>query len=129
MGIYSETVWLHFNNPRNVGCLEAPCVEGFAGGERSGPFTRFTARLRGEVIEEVRFQTYGCAPAIAACSLLSEAVCGKTLTAAQEWDVPKLLTALGGLPEDKRHCAELAIEALGKLTAAACSARAQRGEN
>jgi len=119
LGAYSQTVRVHFNEPRNVGRVEPPDAEGFAGGRRSGPFMCFTARVREGVLEEVRFQTFGCAPAIAAGSLLTEMVTGKTLTEAAAWDVLRLVEALGGLPDDKRHCAELAIEALRKLVACA----------
>lgn len=116
MGSYSQTIRVHFNDPKNVGCLENPDLEGFAGGRRAGPFLRFTARLQNGRIEEIQFQTFGCAPAIAAGSFLTEAVRGKTVAEAKEWTVPKLLEALGGLPDDKLHCATLAIEALQGLT-------------
>ena len=115
MATYSRTIWLHFNAPKNVGEVEAPDAEGFAGGRRAGPFFHFTVRLNGGVISEVRFQTFGCAPANAAGSFLSESIRGKSLEEARSWDVPRLLEALGGLPDDKLHCAELCIEALGNL--------------
>lgn len=116
MSTYSTTVWFHFREPKNVGRLENPDGEGFAGGRRAGPFMSFTARLKGDVLEEVRFQTYGCAPAIAAGSYLSEEIRGKGVQDAAQWDVPRLLEALGGLPDDKLHCATLAIAALKDLT-------------
>lgn len=80
-----------------------------------GETRRREARLRGEILDEVRFETYGCVPAIAAASFLSEAVRGRTLEDASRWTVESLVAALGGLPGNKRHCAELALEALGKL--------------
>jgi nitrogen fixation NifU-like protein len=123
---YSDTILAHFNDPRNVGRVEPPDAEGFAGGRRSGPFVCLTARVRDGVLEEVRFQTFGCAPAIAAGSLLTELITGKTLTEAAAWDVSRLVEALGGLPDDKLHCAELAIEALRELIASAAKEGGRR---
>lgn len=112
---YSELVWQHFNSPRYPGRIENADSEGRAGSTRGGPFVVFTARLKGEVLDEVRFETYGCVPAIAAASFLCEAVRGRTIEEASGWTVDGLVAALGGLPGDKRHCAELALEALRKL--------------
>jgi NifU-like protein involved in Fe-S cluster formation len=117
MSTYSQAVWQNFHEPKNVGRLENPDGEGFAGRRRAGPFFRLTARLEGDRLSEVRFQTYGCAPAIAAGSVLSEAIRGKTLGEAGTWNLERLLAALGGLPDDKMHCAELAMEALRGLVA------------
>lgn len=115
MAEFSQTVWDHFINPRNVGRVEKFHAEGNAGGRRAGPYLCFTARIKGNILEEVRFQTYGCAPAIAAGSYLTETVQGKTIQEASGWTVERLLHALGGLPEDKHHCAVLAIQALQSL--------------
>ncbi len=119
MGAYSKIVWEHFNEPRNVGQVVDADLEGHAGGRRGGPFMHFSARVRTEIIEEIRFQTYGCAPAIAAGSVLTAALKGKALQDAWFWDEEKLLEELGGLPDDKRHCARLAIDALRDLIASA----------
>ncbi len=129
MGAYSKVVWEHFHEPKNVGRLENPDAEGFAGGRRAGPFMRFTARLNGNVVGEIKFQTYGCAPAIAAGSFLSEAIRGKTIDEARTWDLKGLLEGLGGLPEDKRHCAELAMAALENLLVELSRRREQKSEN
>jgi nitrogen fixation NifU-like protein len=116
MAQYSHIIRAHFNAPRNVGYIEEPDMEGFAGGVRAGPFMRFSVRLHGDTIQEIKFQTFGCAPAIAAGSFLTEALVGKTLFDAKAWTVPTLVDALGGLPADKLHCATLAVAALQSLT-------------
>ena len=114
--MYSKTVWSHFNEPKNVGRIKSPDAEGKAGSLRGGMFMLFTAKLKGEVIKEVKFQTYGCAPAIAAGSYLTEAIQGKTISEAALWNEERLIEGLGGLPPEKLHCASLAIEALNDLT-------------
>ena len=74
-----------------------------------------TACLKDGRFADMRFRTFGCAPAIAAGSLLTEALKHTEIDRAKEWTVERLLEALGGLPEDKVHCAQLAIEALKSL--------------
>jgi nitrogen fixation protein NifU and related proteins len=115
MGAYSKIVWQHFNQPKNVGLIEAPDVFGRVGSPYGGPFMVFSAKIEDKTITEIKFQTYGCAPAIAAGSFLTEFVSGKTVQEAAEWTVEKLVGELGGLPQDKVHCAVLAIGALQVL--------------
>src|ERR1041385_3781654 len=112
MDRYSRIVGEHFHNPRNVGKLVDADAEGFAGYQRAGPFMRFTAIEKEGAILQILYQTYGCAPAIAVGSLLSEQVKGRPVSEARGWTVERLLEALGGLPSDKEHCARLGIEAL-----------------
>lgn len=69
-------------------------------------------RVTGGRVAEARFQTYGCVPAIAAGSLLTEWAVGRVAAEALAFTAPELLDALGGLPEERRFCAELAVEAL-----------------
>ena len=115
MGAYSKIVWHHFNQPKNVGLVEVPDAEGHSGGHLGGRFLHLSARVQEDMILELKFRTYGCAPAIASGSVLTEALKGRTLMEASQWDKTKLVDALGGLPEDKLHCAELAIDALKDL--------------
>jgi nitrogen fixation NifU-like protein len=110
--VYSRTVADHFLNPRNVGALEAPDAIGQVGSPGAGEFVVLHLRLQGEVIAEACFQTIGCGPAIAACSLLTEWVTGKTREQALALTSEQLIHLLGGLPPDKGFCAGLAIDAL-----------------
>ncbi len=112
---YSQTIWSHFNNPKNVGSIENPDAEGRAGGKFDGPFVVFTAKIVNNVIIDIKFQTYGCAPAIAAGSYITEAIKGKTFEKDMGITVENLINSLGGLPNEKRHCAELAVKALNNL--------------
>ncbi len=111
--MYSDIVMDHFYSPRNGRRMERPDVIGKAGDpERGGPFMLLYLRVRGERIEEATFQTYGCGPAIAAGSLLTEKIAGEAVAAARVWDEDAIERALGGLPMQKRHCARIAAEAL-----------------
>jgi len=108
---YSDIVMNHFRRPRNAGRLDPCDVQGVAGTPGRGPFMLFTARLDGDSVCEVQFQTFGCGPAIAAGSLMTELVCGRRLADADGLDREALVEALGGLPHDKLYCADLAVEA------------------
>jgi len=109
---FSATVMEHFHNPRNTGCLAPPCGEGVAGSVQRGMYTRVYARVADERVTEVRFQTYGCVPAIAAGSFLTEWACGRGVVEVTAYTAAELIEALGGLPRERRFCAELAVEAL-----------------
>jgi len=109
---YSPIVTDHFVNPRNAGTIESPDAEGHAGSPDAGEFVVLQLRLANDTITEACFQTFGCGPAIAACSVLTEWVKGKRLKEARTLSPEVLVEMLGGLPEDKFFCAGLAIEAL-----------------
>ena len=109
---YSAAVMEHFLHPRNAGEMEKPDAVGQAGRPGEGEFVVIHLRLDGTHIAEARFQTFGCGPAIAACSLLTEWVTGKSIGEAQQLSASQLLSMLGGLPEDKLFCADLAVTAL-----------------
>lgn len=109
---YSPTLIDHFLNPRNAGLMRAPDGVGEDEYEGCGDLARFFLRVRDDRVIECRFQTYGCGPTIAAASLASELAAdrpvGDLLTVKPE----EIERALGGLPEDRRHAAELAAGAL-----------------
>lgn len=114
---YSQVVMDHFYTPRNAFRMESPDLIGQAGTPGQGPFVVLYLRVEGQRIAGASFQTFGCAPAIAAGSLLCERLPGSTLAAASAWTEEALNEALGGLPSHKRLCSELAIEALGRALA------------
>jgi len=109
---YSEIVLEHFFSPRNCFRMERPDVVGKAGEPGSGPFMLFFLRVEGERIREASYQTYGCGPAIAAGSLVTERIQGACRTEASLMTEPVINEALGGLPAAKRHCSALAARAL-----------------
>ena len=110
--MFSSIIMDHFFNPRNVGILEAPDAIGTFGSPGEGEFVVLYLRLDDNRITETSFQTFGCGPAIASCSFLTEWVKGKTVQEAGELTPEKLSELLGGLPPDKMFCAGLAVSGL-----------------
>jgi NifU-like protein involved in Fe-S cluster formation len=83
-----------------------------AGAPNRGPFLILDLLIRGDIISDARFQTYGCGPAIACGSMLTVLIIGRSIAEARSLSAAHLVKALDGLPDDKRHCADLAISAL-----------------
>lgn len=112
MGRFSETLMEHFTSPRNTGTLEHPDRVGLVGRPGEGAFFLLHLRLDAGRIAEVRFQTYGCGTTIAAGSMLSELILGRTLDECRLLTADILILELDGVPPDKMHCPALAIAAL-----------------
>jgi len=110
--MHSATFIDHFQHPRNTGTLEAPDATGQAGSPEEGGQVALQLQLRGEVIAAARFQTFGCGYAIAACSALTEWITGKSRAEARQLEARALAELLGGVPDDKFFCVELAVKAL-----------------
>lgn len=109
----------HFLEPRNVGELEPPFGEGCSGSLEAGRFMRMHVRIVNRTVEEVRYTTFGCAPAIAAGSLLSQWAAGRRVEEALALSAEGLEGLLGGLPEERRFCSALAITAFERAVSAA----------
>jgi NifU-like protein involved in Fe-S cluster formation len=109
---YSEIVLDHFHSPRNGYRMKDPDLVGLAGNPERGPFMLLYLKIEDEKIKDASYQTYGCGPAIAAGSLLTEKVKGSTRSDSAVWTEPAINDALGGLPIEKRHCSALAAKAL-----------------
>lgn len=115
--VYSDVVKDHFMNPRNVLSKDETMRidgKGKVGNVKCGDEMLFAIQVdetKG-IIEDVRWQTYGCASAIASTSLLSEAVKGMTLEDAYNVTPKDIAAKLGGLPENKIHCSVLGDKAL-----------------
>ncbi len=110
--MYSKIVGDHFSDPRNVGQLDAPDLVGIAGKVGQGNFMVLHIDLDGDTISDCRFQTFGCAPAIAAGSLLTQMIKGQRVEDVLVLTPRKLEEALGGLPLGRKHCAAIAAQAL-----------------
>jgi nitrogen fixation protein NifU and related proteins len=110
--MYNERVVDHFSNPRNVGELEDADAIGETGSFKCGDTMKLYLKVTDGVIEDVRFQTYGCGAAIASSSMLTEMVKGKTLDEALNITNQDVADELGGLPPLKLHCSNLAADAL-----------------
>lgn len=112
--MYSEKVMDHFSNPRNVGTMDKASGVGEVGNAKCGDIMRIYIDVDGEVINDVKFQTFGCGAAIATSSMVTEMVKGKTLDEALKVTNKAVAEALGGLPPAKMHCSNLAADALHK---------------
>ncbi|HOD65438.1 MAG TPA: iron-sulfur cluster assembly scaffold protein [candidate division Zixibacteria bacterium] len=110
--MYNPTVMDHFQNPRNTGDLDRPDGIGQVGNPACGDVMRIFIRVEAGRIADIRSQTFGCAAAIACSSMASEMVLGKTLDEAFALTRDDVAQALGGLPEKKMACSNLAPDAI-----------------
>jgi len=109
---YSPTLVDHFLNPRNAGMMREPDGTGESEYAGCGDLTRFFLRVRHGRAVEVRFQTYGCGPTIAAASVASELGRGRTVDDLSRLTSGDVEEALEGLPENRKHAADVAAGAL-----------------
>ncbi len=112
--MYTEKVLDHFNNPRNVGEIEGADAIGESTSTSCGDSMKIWLQIKDNVIEDIKFKTFGCAAAIASSSIATEMIKGKTVDEALQLTSEKIAEALGGLPEHKLHCSVLATDALKK---------------
>lgn len=109
---YSEKVMDHFRNPRNVGEIKDADGIGKVGNPVCGDIMELFIKVKDNIIEDVKFKTFGCGAAIATSSMVTEMVKGKTIDEALTISNKAVADALGGLPAIKMHCSVLAEEAL-----------------
>lgn len=109
---YSPTLVEHFLNPRNAGFMRNPDGTGEDEYEGCGDVARFFVRVRDGHAVEVRFQTYGCGPTIAAASAASELVRGRAVADLADVKAEEIERALDGLPDDRKHAADVVAGAL-----------------
>ena len=112
MALYNDTILDHYQNPRNVGELEAADAVGIVENSACGDVLQLYLQIEDGRIARATFKTFGCAPAIAASSMLTEMIRGATLEEIQQIRKKDVAEALGGLPPMKLHCAVLAEDAL-----------------
>ncbi len=102
----------HFRNPRNSGKMEDADGIGEVGNPADGDFVKIYIKVKNDILEEVQFQTYGCAAAIATSSMTTILATGKTLEEAKRLTRDDIAEALDGLPPRKHECSNIAVEGL-----------------
>ena len=113
MALYSDTVMDHFRNPRNVGRIEDASGVGEVGNPVCGDIMKMYLKINDDqVVEDVKFETFGCGSAIASSSMATEMIKGKPLADALKLTNKAVAEALDGLPAHKMHCSVLAEEAI-----------------
>lgn len=110
--MYSEKVMDHFTNPRNVGEIENASAVGEVGNAKCGDIMKIYLQIENDIIVDCKFQTFGCASAIATSSMATELIKGKSVDEALELSNKAVVEALDGLPPAKVHCSVLAEEAV-----------------
>ena len=112
--MYSEQVRAHFTNPRNVGSIPDFSGRAIVRGPVDGDTVLITLRVEDDVIQDVKFKCMGCAVAIACSSVATEMVLGKPVDQAYQLTKQGVAETLGGIPEYKMLCSNLAPEAIRK---------------
>jgi nitrogen fixation NifU-like protein len=105
--MYSEIVMDHFRNPRNAGRIEDADGIGQVGNPKCGDIMKIYLKIKDDIIEDVKFETFGCGSAIASSSIATEMIKGKSINEAVEISNKAVVEALGGLPPVKIHCSVL----------------------
>ena len=112
MALYSEKVMDHFRNPRNVGVIEDANGIGEVGNAKCGDIMKLYLKIEDDIVQDVKFETFGCGSAIASSSMATELIKGKPVSEVKKLTNKAVAEALDGLPAYKMHCSVLAEEAI-----------------
>jgi nitrogen fixation protein NifU and related proteins len=113
--MFNDIVLIHFKNPRNAGDLEDSNAQVEVSNPVCGDILRLSARIEENHVAAVRFKTQGCVAAIAASSLLTELLTGRSREEAREITAEIISESLGGLPPATFHAAQLSVDAVAAL--------------
>ena len=113
---YSKILKENFLNPKNMGKIHNPDATAEVGNPTCGDIMNIYLKIdnKRKIIKEIKFETFGCAAAIATSSILTQIAKKRTIEKAKKITIDDIEKRLGGLPNIKLHCASLAIEALKK---------------
>ena len=111
---YSKKVLSHFRHPHNLGSIKNASGVGEVGNFACGDVMRLYLKVKDNVIEGIKFETYGCAAAIATSSVITDMVKGKTIEEALKLTNRDVVESLEGLPPVKIHCSLLSVDALSE---------------
>ena len=112
MALYSDKVMEHFLQPRNLGVIEDADGVGEVGNAKCGDIMKMYLKIDDDIITDVKFETFGCASAIASSSMATELIKGQHVEDAMQLTNKAVAEALDGLPAYKMHCSVLAEEAI-----------------
>ena len=112
MALYSDKVMDHFLKPRNLGVIEDADGIGEVGNAKCGDIMKMYLKIDDDIITDVKFETFGCASAIASSSMATELIKGASVENAMQLTNKAVAEALDGLPAYKMHCSVLAEEAI-----------------
>lgn len=112
MALYSEKVMEYFKRPKNAGAIENADGVGEVGNAKCGDIMKIYLKIEGDIIKDAKFETFGCASAIASTSIATEMIKGKSVDDALKLTNKQVVEALGGLPAHKIHCSVLAEEGI-----------------
>lgn len=117
--MYSKKVYEHFTRPHNQGVIKNPDGVGTVGNPVCGDLMKIYIKVKkqkggGEVISDIKFETLGCAAAIATSSMVTDMAKGRTTEEAAKITRNDVAQNLEGLPPAKLHCSNLAADALHK---------------
>lgn len=110
--LYSEEIMKHFLGPENVGRIVDADGIGEAGSVECGDFLKIYIKVYNNVIEDIKFEVFGCSAAIATSSKTTVLAKGKTIMEAYKINEKDIIEAVGGLPKEKEHCSVLGATAL-----------------
>ena len=111
---YSEIVKDHFQNPRNVGEIKNANGVGTVGSPKCGDVMTIYLKIKDDVIVDIKYKTYGCAAAIASGSMATQIAKNMNIEEAMKITREFIAEKLGGLPDFKMHCSNLAADAIHK---------------
>ena len=110
--MYNDTILDHFQNPRNTGEIENADGIGSASNPACGDVIKIFIKIEDGRLSDVKYKTFGCAAAIATSSAASDLVIGKSIEEAEKLTREKVADSLGGLPEEKMNCSNIAPDAI-----------------